>query len=79
MGPQLKVSSERLANSGIEPATPGLQGKWHIHYTTAAPKKTKDVVLKLANESKLCHKSLFPSLYRKTVVQCFNCGNLSLR
>ena len=36
-GPQLKVSSDRLEKPGIEPATPGLQGKWLIHYTTAAP------------------------------------------
>ena len=32
-----KVSSDRLVKPGIEPATPGLQGKWHIHYTMAAP------------------------------------------
>ena len=36
-GPRLKVSSDRLEKLGIEPATPGLQGKWLIHYTTAAP------------------------------------------
>ena len=36
-GPRLKVSSDRLEKPGIEPATPGLQGKWLIHYTTAAP------------------------------------------
>ena len=36
-GPWLKVSSDRLVKPGIEPATPGLQGKWFIHYTTAAP------------------------------------------
>ena len=35
-GPQLKVSSDRLVKPGIEPATPGLQGKQFIHYTTAA-------------------------------------------
>ena len=33
----LNVSSDRLVKPGIEPATPGLQGKWLIHYTTAAP------------------------------------------
>ena len=38
-GPWLKVSSDRLEKPGIEPATPGLQGKRLIHYTTAAPKK----------------------------------------
>ena len=36
-GPRLKVSSDRLEKPGIEPATPGLQGKWLIHYTTGAP------------------------------------------
>ena len=36
-GPRLKVSSDRLEKPGIELATPGLQGKWLIHYTTAAP------------------------------------------
>ena len=36
-GPRLKVSSDRLSKLGIEPATPGLQGKRFIHYTTAAP------------------------------------------
>ena len=34
---RLKVSSDRLLKPGIEPATPGLQGKRFIHYTTAAP------------------------------------------
>ena len=32
-GPQLNVSSVRVVKPGIEPATPGLQGKWPIHYT----------------------------------------------
>ena len=36
-GPRLKVSSDRLVKPGIEPATPGLQGKRFINYTTAAP------------------------------------------
>ena len=36
-GPWLKVSSNRPVKPGIEPATPGLQGKRFIHYTTAAP------------------------------------------
>ena len=43
MGPQLKVSSDRLViETGIEPATLGLQGKWFIHYTTAAPTKKEE-------------------------------------
>ena len=36
-GPQRNVSSDRLMKPGIEPSTPGSQGKWLIHYTTAAP------------------------------------------
>ena len=35
-GSRLNVSSERLVKLGIEPTTPGLQGKRLIHYTTAA-------------------------------------------
>ena len=38
-GPRLKVSFNRLVEPGIDPATPGLQGKRFIHYTTAAPVK----------------------------------------
>ena len=36
-GPQLNVSSDRLVKPGNQPAIPGLQGKWFIHNTTAAP------------------------------------------
>ena len=39
-GHGLKVSPDRLVKPGIEPATPGLQGKRFIHYTTAAPSFT---------------------------------------
>ena len=35
MGPRLKVLSDRLVKPGIELATPGLQGKRFINYTTA--------------------------------------------
>ena len=35
-GPRLKISSDRLVKPGIEPATPGLQGKRFIHYTMEA-------------------------------------------
>ena len=38
-GPWLKVSSDRLMKSGIEPATSGLYFKWFIYYTTAGPMK----------------------------------------
>ena len=37
MGPRFKVSSDRMEKPGIKHATPGLQGTWFIHYTTAAP------------------------------------------
>ena len=36
-GPQFKVSSDKLEKLGIEPATPGLQNEWSIHYTTETP------------------------------------------
>ena len=36
--PRIKVTSDRLVKPGIKPATPGLQGKWFIHYTTVAPR-----------------------------------------
>ena len=36
-GHSFKVSSHRLVKRGIEPETPGLQGRRFIHYTTAAP------------------------------------------
>ena len=39
-GLRLKVSYDRLVKPGMEPATPGLQGKRFIHYTTAAPTST---------------------------------------
>ena len=31
------VSSDKLVKPGIEPATPGLQGKQFIHFIMAAP------------------------------------------
>ena len=40
MGPQLKVSSNRLEKPGIESATPRLQGEQFIHETTVAPIKS---------------------------------------
>ena len=64
-GPRLKVSSDRLVKPGIEPVTPGLQGKRLNHYTTAAPLASVgninkvDHLLKDPNVSKLLvHLSL---------------------
>ena len=37
LGHGLKSHPTDLWRPGIEPATPGLQGKLFIHYTTAAP------------------------------------------
>ena len=42
-GHSLKVSPNRLVKLGIEPATPGLQGKRFIHYTIAAPSRLGDI------------------------------------
>ena len=39
--PRLKVSPARLVKPEIEPATPGLQGKRFIHYTTTAPSNVR--------------------------------------
>ena len=39
---------------GIEPATPGLQGKWFIHYTTAAPEE-RELVVELVVSVKPSH------------------------
>ena len=38
MGPQFKVSSERLEKPGIKPTTPGLVGEQLNHYATEASK-----------------------------------------
>ena len=40
-GPQLKVSSDRQAKPGVEPANPVLQGQWLNHYTAVAPLCTR--------------------------------------
>ena len=37
IGPQSKVSADRLVKSGIKPAIPGLQGERFIYYTMAVP------------------------------------------
>ena len=36
MGPQFRVSYERLEKPGIEPTTPGLEGEQLNHYATVA-------------------------------------------
>ena len=53
-GPRLKVSSDRLVKPGIEPATPGLQGKRFIHYTTAAPYEHKIIIIFLPIIFNMC-------------------------
>ena len=57
-GPRLKVSSDRLVKPGIEPATPGLQGKLFIHYTTAAPDNTGVVIDSKPHQGRTCKTSL---------------------
>ena len=57
---QLKVLFNRLVKLVIKPATPGLQGKWFIHYTTVVP---QDLVCQLEilsfNIFKGCFKKSF--------------------
>ena len=48
-GPRLKVSSDRLVKPGIEPATPGLQGKRFTHYTTSTSNKPRYDTFQKAN------------------------------
>ena len=36
MGPRFRISSERLEKPGIEPTTPGLEGKQLSHYAMEA-------------------------------------------
>ena len=55
-GPRLKVSSDRLVKPEIQPATPGLQGKRLIHYTTAAP-----IIFLILNQNICCGYSKEPS------------------
>ena len=40
-GPRFKVSSERPEKRGIDLATPGLVVQRVIHYTTAAPNRSR--------------------------------------
>ena len=56
MGPRLKVSSDRLVKPGMEPATPGLQDKWFIHYTTAAPYQIWCVCVANMNGAATAHR-----------------------
>ena len=61
MGPQLRVSSDRLVKPGIEPATPGLQGKQFIHYTTAASiSSISEWIMILANLNLNHHSAQMP-------------------
>ena len=57
-GPRLKVSSDRLEKPGIEPGTPGLQGKWLIHYTTADHEMTSRVYSRIFIEKQAFYLNL---------------------
>ena len=65
-GPRLKVSSDRLVKLGIEPATPGLQGKRFIHYTT-------DYIINLiiADVQNVCLISIAPVRVTSDKANCF--------
>ena len=56
MGPQLKVSSDRMVKPGIEPVIPGLQGEWFIHYSIVAPSVVCKVACKGFTGTKLICK-----------------------
>ena len=71
MGPRFKVSSDKLVKPGIEPATPGLQGKRFIHYTTAAP----NIVLK----TKTCPPSIYTIDHPDSTVSNFMEKSIGLK
>ena len=58
-GPQLEVSSDRLVKPGIKPETPGLQGAWFIHYTTAS------LCLSFSSYALLCDHSSFAKILKR--------------
>ena len=75
MGPRLNVSSDRLVKPGNQPATPGLQGKLFIHYTTAAPIYPEQTghIGSVGSDSTLIESILsteWQCLKNKTIVQC---------
>ena len=81
-GPQLKISYDRLVKPGIEPATPGLQGKLFYHYTTAAPNASRLKYIKRAFKEhkgkayklvqpKANHSTIFPANCKLSVLQIF--------
>ena len=70
--PRLKVSSDRLVKPGIEPATPGLQGKRFIHYTTGA-------IIGLSKRFKILTVPLPPSklnIGSRIIFVCFAISNV---
>ena len=48
-GPWLENSSDRPVKPGIEPGTPGLQGKWLIYYTTKASDPDRAALIRAAS------------------------------
>ena len=73
-GPQLKFSSDRLVKPGIEPASPGLQGKWFIHYTTVAPLTHISLVSSfnwtMANSAEPDHSAASDQVLRHLLTEC---------
>ena len=57
-GPRLKVSSDRLVKPRIELATPGLQSKRFIRYTTVAPQGLQVNDFKLHIKIQFCKRYL---------------------
>ena len=74
MGRRFKASSDRLMKPEIEPATPCLQGKWLIHYTTAAPTKNSDyILLKDYFLKKVSY--YYQYVYLEIIVSCYQHGS----
>ena len=71
-GPGLKVSSDRLVKSAIEPATPGLQGERFIHYTTMGPYQDTTHLCSIGQTKKqreqICNKYLYCHLISRITI-----------
>ena len=54
---QLKLSSDRVLKPGIGPTSPGLEGKWFIHYTKSCSFKLFYVTW---SKQRIVHMNLHP-------------------
>ena len=72
MGSQLKVSFDRLDNRKIKPATPGLQGKWFIHYTIADRKGGLTQLITIWDDN-CCSKKVHIFQQSSSPADLYNC------